>query len=114
MKSAIVLCSGGIDSVTTAYYVKKKLYYADILVLFFNYGQKPLPAEKKFSKKCAEKIGANFLEADLKWLGKISGSLINKFGKTEKINRKRIARLIYKTRSKTLEMEEKGIYSNRL
>ena len=90
MKSAIVLCSGGIDSVTTAYYVKKKLYYADILVLFFNYGQKPLPAEKKFSKKCAEKIGANFLEADLKWLGKISGSLINKFGKTEKINRKNL------------------------
>lgn len=39
MKSALVLCSGGIDSVVTAYRVKKKENYEDLTLLFFDYGQ---------------------------------------------------------------------------
>ncbi len=65
MKGAIILCSGGIDSVTTAYYVKKKLNYGDIVILFFNYGQRSLNAERFFSKRCAKEIKAKFIELNL-------------------------------------------------
>ena len=87
MNSAIVLCSGGLDSITTANYVKKKLCYKKIKILFFNYRQKTIFQERKFSKKCAEKLGAEFMEINLKWLGEISNSLINKTGKVKKMNK---------------------------
>ncbi len=90
MKNAIILCSGGIDSVTTAHYVKKKLNYDSSIILFFNYGQKSIFMERKFSKKCAEKIGARFIEINLKFLGEISTSLINKKGKIKKLSRKEL------------------------
>ena len=53
MRNAIVLCSGGLDSVVTAYYVKKKLKnkYNKIIILFFNYRQRTIKEEKKFSKE---------------------------------------------------------------
>ena len=88
MKKAIVLCSGGIDSVTTAYYTKKVLKYKDITLLFFNYGQKSLKQERKFSKKCSKKLKTKFKEIELGWLNKISTSLINKEGRVKKITKK--------------------------
>ena len=48
MKKAIILCSGGIDSVTTAYYIKKSLNYKNLIILFFDYGQRIL---KQMAKK---------------------------------------------------------------
>jgi len=87
-KNAIILCSGGLDSVVTAFYVKKKLKYHKTTVLFFNYGQKSLKQERKCSILCANQIKAKFLEIKLDWLGKISNSLINKNGKIKKLNRK--------------------------
>ena len=90
MKDAIILCSGGIDSVTTAYYVKRKLNYNNIIILFFNYGQKTLKQERKCAKKCASEIRAEFQEIKLEWLGKISSSLINKSGKIKKLKRKEL------------------------
>ena len=90
MKNAIILCSGGIDSVTTAYYVKKKLKYDKIIVLFFNYGQRTLYQERNSSKKCAKDLNARFIEINLKELGDISTSLINKKGKIKKITRKEL------------------------
>ena len=56
MKNAIILCSGGIDSVTTAYYVRKKLGYKKITILFFNYNQRTMKQERNASKKCAKNI----------------------------------------------------------
>ncbi|MBI4116562.1 7-cyano-7-deazaguanine synthase [Candidatus Pacearchaeota archaeon] len=88
MKNAIVLCSGGIDSVTTANYVKKKLKYDSIIILFFDYGQKSIFMERKFSKKCAENLSSKFIEVNVEFLGKISTSLINKGGKIKKLSRK--------------------------
>jgi 7-cyano-7-deazaguanine synthase len=88
MKNAIVLCSGGLDSIVTANYVKKILGYEKIIILFFNYGQKSLIQERKFSIKCSKKIGGGFKEINIGWLGKISNSLINKNGKIKKISKK--------------------------
>ena len=87
MKNAIVLCSGGIDSVTTAHYVKKNLKYDPTIILFFNYGQKSIFMERKFSKKCAKNLGAEFMEIPLGFLGKISNSLINKKGAVKKLKK---------------------------
>lgn len=87
MKRAIVLCSGGLDSVTTSYYVKKKLGYKKIIILFFDYGQKSLKEEEKFSKNCAKEINAKFIEIKLNFLDKISKSLIDE-KKIKKLTRK--------------------------
>ena len=86
MKRAMVLCSGGIDSVTTAYYVKRR-GYKQIKILFFDYGQKSLKAERNCSKKTAKDLGAEFIEIKLKWLARISDSLINKKGVGKKLSR---------------------------
>ena len=88
MKNAIILCSGGLDSVVTAHYVKKRLGYGKIIILFFNYGQKTLESERKYSKKCASDLNADFIEINLKWLGEISNSLINKKGSGKKLKKK--------------------------
>jgi len=87
MKNAIVLCSGGLDSVVTAHYVKS-LGYCNIKVLFFDYGQKNIKGELKCSKICSDLIGADFVKIRLKELGEISDSLINKGGKFKMLSRK--------------------------
>jgi len=87
-RNAIVLCSGGLDSVVTSFYVKKQLKDQKITILFFNYCQKALKQERRCSRLCAKKIGAEFIEINLDWLDKISNSLINKNGKIKKLNRK--------------------------
>jgi len=77
-KLAIVLCSGGLDSVTTAFYVKKMLKYSKLFILFFNYGQKQVVSERKMSKNCAKKLKADFLEFNLEILKHISLNLAKK------------------------------------
>ncbi|MCH7568287.1 MAG: 7-cyano-7-deazaguanine synthase [Nanoarchaeota archaeon] len=89
-RNAIILCSGGVDSVTTAYYVKKRLNYKDLIVLFFDYGQKSIKEEKKCSKVCSRKISAKFVEMKLPELKDISNSLINKQGNIKKVKRKEL------------------------
>ncbi len=90
MKKAIILCSGGLDSVVTAMYAKMKEGYQKITILFFNYNQKSLSEERKCSKECAKMLGAEFVEINLKWLGEISNSLINKKGIIKKLRRKNL------------------------
>ncbi|MDO8460293.1 MAG: 7-cyano-7-deazaguanine synthase [Nanoarchaeota archaeon] len=88
MKKAIVLCSGGLDSIVTAHYVKKRLGYDKIVVLFFNYNQKALKKEREFSKRCAKELKAEFREIKIHELAKLSDSLINK-GDNSKIRNKK-------------------------
>lgn len=90
MKNALVLCSGGLDSVTTAYFVKKKLRYDKIKILFFNYKQRNLDAERKCSMKCASDLGGEFLEIPLEWLGNISTSLLNSNEGAEKLKKENL------------------------
>lgn len=87
MKNAIILCSGGIDSVTTAFYVKKKLNYNNIILLFFNYNQRTLKQERNASKKCAGNLKAEFIEINLPWNEIMSQSLLNKKGRLSKVKR---------------------------
>lgn len=87
MKNAIILCSGGIDSVTASYYVKNVLKYKNIVVLFFNYGQSSIFAERKYSKYCAEKLNANFIEIRIDFLSEISKDIINKRNINRKVTR---------------------------
>lgn len=77
MNDAIILCSGGIDSSTLTFYVKKRLKYKNIKILFFNYGQKSLNSERKAAKFCASRINAKFKEILLPELANLSNSLIN-------------------------------------
>ncbi|MEK6878928.1 MAG: 7-cyano-7-deazaguanine synthase, partial [Nanoarchaeota archaeon] len=88
MKNALILCSGGLDSVTTAHLAKKSLGYKKIKILFFNYRQRNLREEKKFSRNCALELRAEFIEIPLTWLNKISTSLINSAKKANKLKRK--------------------------
>jgi 7-cyano-7-deazaguanine synthase len=87
-KIAIILCSGGIDSVVTAHYIKKKKKYKKLKIIFFDYGQRSLINEEFFSKKCAKNIGADYIKIKLKWLSEISDSLINKQKRIKQISKK--------------------------
>lgn len=86
-KNAIILCSGGLDSVTCVYYVKNRLNYDSIKILFFNYNQKSLNEERKASKLCAKSINADFTEISLPELHNLSTSLINLPGKSKNIKK---------------------------
>ena len=90
MKNAIVLCSGGLDSVTAAYYVKKRLKYRNLIILFFDYKQRTLKQEKKTAKKTAKKLKAKFIEIKLSELAEISTSLINQTKRVKKVKRQEL------------------------
>ncbi|MFA5020199.1 MAG: 7-cyano-7-deazaguanine synthase [Candidatus Pacearchaeota archaeon] len=90
MKKAIILCSGGLDSVVTAHYVKKSLKYDDLIILFFNYNQRTLKQEREKSIICSKEIGAEFKEIKLPELAEISTSLINSNKKAKKIKREEL------------------------
>jgi len=89
-KNAIILCSGGLDSSVTAYYVGKKLGYKSLIIMFFNYLQRTLKQERKASKNVAKKLNAGFIEIKIPELASISTSLINKKSKARKIKRKEL------------------------
>ena len=86
MKNIILLCSGGLDSGTLAYYIKKKLNPKNFKILFIDYSQRTLKQELKASKNIAKKLKADFIKVPLKFLNNISTSIINTNKKTTKSN----------------------------
>jgi len=76
-KNAIILLSGGIDSATAAYYIKKRIKPKKLIFLFFDYGQRALKEERFCVKKLAKLLKAELKIINLKWLGDISTSLVN-------------------------------------
>jgi len=78
MANAIILCSGGLDSVVLAHYLKKIKDIKNLKLIFLDYNQKSLNEELFCVKKAAEELNADLKIIDVKWLGKISTSLINK------------------------------------
>jgi len=90
MDNALILCSGGLDSVVLSKYVKKTLNYKKISILFFDYGQRNFKEERKSSKKCAKEIRAVFKEIDLNFVKAFSTSLLNKKSIPKKLSLKEL------------------------
>ena len=72
IRKAVVLCSGGMDSVTVLNLVAKDIKPENITVLFVNYGQKTVNRERDCSKIAASRIGCNWIDFELKDLNKIT------------------------------------------
>lgn len=77
MTNAIILCSGGLDSITAAHHAKIKLRYKNIILFFCNYKQRAYLGEKYSVKYFSKKLGAKLVECDLSWLNSVSTSQIN-------------------------------------
>ncbi len=75
-RNAIDCISGGVDSVTTAYYVSKVLRPSKQLLIFCNYGQRTYPYEEFCIKKISQILDAPLKIIDLRWLGEISTSVL--------------------------------------
>ncbi len=88
MTNAIILCSGGLDSVTLAYYVKKHEAPEKMILLFFDYGQRSLKEELFCVKKVAKVLHAEVKVIDLPWLAKISTALLNSNKKAPEVSLK--------------------------
>lgn len=78
MRNALVLCSGGLDSVTAAYNIKDR--YRKLKFLFFDYGQRARKEEESCAREIAKKLKVEFVKIDLGWLGEISSAMLNKAG----------------------------------
>ena len=74
-KNAVVLLSGGLDSLVSIADVKKKC--DNILALTFDYGQKAFEKEYDSSSKIAKFYNIKHEVIKLDWLNKISGSTLN-------------------------------------
>lgn len=72
------MVSGGVDSVTMAYYVNKVLKPRKQLLLLCDYGQRTYEYEEFCARKIAELLSVPLKAIDLRWLGEISTSLLTK------------------------------------
>jgi 7-cyano-7-deazaguanine synthase len=75
-RNAINMISGGVDSVTTAYYVNKELKPKSQLLIFCNYKQRTYDYEEFCIKRISEELRLPLKIIDLSWLGEISTSLL--------------------------------------
>ena len=76
-KNAIILLSGGLDSVVSLAMASKK--YNIVKALFFNYGQRPFEKELSSCEKICKHFDIELEIIELDWYSKISqGSALNK------------------------------------
>ncbi|MDA4128500.1 MAG: 7-cyano-7-deazaguanine synthase [Thaumarchaeota archaeon] len=75
-RSAISCISGGVDSVTTAYYVNKVLKPNKHLLIFCDYKQRTYSYEEFCIKKISKELRVPLKIIDLRWLGDISTSVL--------------------------------------
>ena len=78
MKNAIILCSGGLDSITAAYFIKDK--YKKLKFLFFDYKQRAIREEEFCCREISKRLNGEFIKINLNWLGEISTAMLNKEG----------------------------------
>ncbi|MHA2365381.1 MAG: 7-cyano-7-deazaguanine synthase [Candidatus Hodarchaeales archaeon] len=69
---AVVLCSGGMDSVTALAWIIAEGYKTH--VLFVNYNQKTKKREQKASQEAAQRFGASWKKIDFSDLSKITAT----------------------------------------
>lgn len=75
-RNAVNMISGGVDSVTTAYYVNKVLKPKEQLLIFCDYKQRTYPYEEFCIKQIAKALRVPLKIIDLRWLGDISTSVL--------------------------------------
>ncbi len=69
-KRAIVLLSGGLDSVVSLAKARQEMEVR--LALFFDYGQRALERERAAASEVASHYGTPLLECDIRWLGPLA------------------------------------------
>lgn len=77
-RPAVMLTSGGVDSVTTAYYVLKRLKVPRMLLVFADYKQRTYAYEEFCIKAIGKALDSPVKLIDLTWLGDLSTSLLTK------------------------------------
>jgi 7-cyano-7-deazaguanine synthase len=75
-RGAINCISGGVDSVTTAYYVSKKLNPSHQLLIFCDYKQRTYEYEEFCIRRISKELRVPMKIVDLRWLGDISTSVL--------------------------------------
>ena len=75
-RSAINMISGGVDSVTTAYYVNKALRPDNQLLIFCDYKQRTYAYEKFCIERISKALRLPLKIINLRWLGGISTSVL--------------------------------------
>lgn len=75
-KNAVNLISGGVDSVTTAYYVNKVLKPDKQLLIFCDYKQRTYQYEEFCIRHVSKELGVPLKIIDIRWLGDISTSVL--------------------------------------
>lgn len=90
MKKSLIICSGGLDSVTLAHYVKKQLKYGDNKILFFDYGQRARRLEEICARTCSKEISASFVKVKINNLDSFKSSCLTDTKKFNKIYRKNL------------------------
>ena len=75
-RSAVNMISGGVDSVTTAYYVKRELGASSQLLIFCDYKQRTYDYEEFCIKQISKALEVPLKIIDLRWLGDISTSVL--------------------------------------
>ncbi len=73
-RRAIVLLSGGLDSLVTAAWAAR--YCDEALALTFDYGQRAAAAEMRAARAIAQRLGIEWRKIELPWLGELGASAL--------------------------------------
>ena len=77
---ALVLVSGGLDSVTLIYYLKKVSSKKDLQIIFFDYNQRAYPEERYCISMISQILKVPVSYVDFGFLSDFSTSMINNIG----------------------------------
>ncbi|MDG6938770.1 MAG: 7-cyano-7-deazaguanine synthase [Nitrososphaerota archaeon] len=75
-RSAVMMISGGVDSVTTAYHVAKEMRPKNMLLVFADYRQRTYQYEEFCIEQVSKDLNVPLKKIDLRWLGDISTSVL--------------------------------------
>lgn len=96
-KQAVVLNSGGFDSVCLLHEVVNTHYYQDqVLSIFFNYGQVNLEQERECAKKVAYKLNVKHMEVEIAPISWSNSAMYSK-GNAEYLEMRNLIFLSYAT-----------------